>query len=100
VPGGNTETGDHWITAQNGRLGSCAFTRLAIHRLLALPARTYQADDVGPLLGGLCDWEHGSRHETIRPFAEITCHLPTPQHPHIVAATVVAIVDPDPAFIQ
>lgn len=78
VPGGNVATGDHWITARNGRFSTCAFTQVAIHRLLALPARTYQADDVGQLLGGVCDWTHGTGHETIRPFAEIECHLPTP----------------------
>jgi hypothetical protein len=100
VPAGNTETGDHWITARNGPLSTCAFTKLAIHRLLALPARTYQARDFGRLLGGACDWEHGTGHETIRPFAEIMCHLPTPQHRHIAAATVRAIVDPDPSFIH
>ena len=96
VPGSNTETGDHWITARNGPLSTCAFTELAIHRLLALPARTYQADDFGRLLGGRCIWTHGTGHDTIRPFAEILCHLPTPRHPHIAAATVIALVDPDP----
>ena len=40
VPGGNTETGDHWITARAGRFSTCAFTARAIHRLLALPARS------------------------------------------------------------
>ncbi|HEY2258645.1 MAG TPA: hypothetical protein VGH45_02970 [Solirubrobacteraceae bacterium] len=100
VPGSHTETGDHWITARNGRLSTCAFTKLAIHRLLALPARTYQGRNFSRLLGGKCDWEHGSRNETIRPFAEITCHLPTPRHPRIAAATVIALVDPDPAFIH
>jgi hypothetical protein len=100
VPGANTEIGDHWITARNGTLSTCAFTKLAIHRLLALPARTYQGYGSRRLLGGMCAWEHGSRHETIRPFAEITCQLPTPRHPHIAAATVIAIVDPAPAFIH
>jgi len=100
VPGSHTETGDHWLTARNGRLSTCAFTKLAIRRLLALPARTYQARNFARLLGGKCDWEHGSRHETIRPFAQITCHLPVRRHPHIAAATVIAIVDPDPAFIH
>lgn len=100
VPDGNVETGDHWITARNGRFSTCAFTQVAIHRLLALPARTYQADNVGQLLGGVCDWTHGTGHETIRPFAEIECHLPTPRHSHIAAATVIALVDPDPAFIH
>jgi hypothetical protein len=99
VPGSNTETGDHRITARNGPLSTCAFTELAIHRLLALPARTYQGRDFGRLLGGKCDWIHGTGHETIRPFAEILCHLPTPRHPRIAAATVRAIVDPDPAFV-
>ena len=100
MPGDNVETGDHWITARIGRLSRCAFTARAIHRLLALPAATYQADNVGHLLGGICDWIHGTGRETIRPFAEILCHLPTPQHPHIAVATVRAIVDPDPAFIH
>ena len=99
VPG-HTETGDHWITARNGPLSTCAFTKLAIHRLLALPARTYPARNFGRLRGGARDWEHGSRHETIRPFAGINCHLPTPRHSHIAAATVIALVDPDPAFIH
>ena len=96
VPGSHTETGDHWVTARNGPLSTCAFTKLTIHRLLALPTRIYQADNAGHLLGGGCDWDHGSGHETIRPFAEIVCHLPTPRHPHIAAATVIALVDPDP----
>jgi hypothetical protein len=100
VPGSNTETGDHWITGRSGPLSSCAFTAVAIHRLLALPARTYQGHEFGRLLGGKCDWTHGTGQETIRPFAEIRCHLPTPRHPHIAAATVRAIVDPDPAFIH
>ena len=56
-------------------------TELAIHRLLALPARTYQADNVGRLLAGVCEWTHGTGHQTIRPFAEIDCHLPTPKSP-------------------
>ena len=73
---------------------------LTIQRLLALPTRTYHDRDFARLLGGKCGWEHGSRLETIRPFAEISCHLPTPQHPHIAAATVIALVDPDPAFIH
>jgi hypothetical protein len=100
VPGGNVEMGDHWITARSGPLSSCAFTHLAIHRLLALSARTYHGRDAGRLLGGACDWTEGAHHERIRPFAEITCHLPTPQHPRIAAATVRAFVDPDPTFIH
>jgi hypothetical protein len=99
VPGSHTETGDHWITARNGRLSTCAFTKLAIHQLLALPARTYEGNGAGQLLGGLCDWTHGTGHETIQPFALITCFLPTPRHPHIASA-VSALVDPDPAFIH
>ena len=100
VPGGNIETGDHWITARDGRLSTCAFTHHAIHRLLALPARTYQGRDVGRLLGGVCQWTQTTDHETIRPFQAIMCRLPTPRHLHIAAATVRALVDPDPAFIH
>lgn len=88
VPGGNTETGDHWITARDGRLSTCAFAHLAIHRLLALPARTYPGRDVGRLVGGVCNWAQTTDHETIRPFQDIMCHLPTPRHRHVVAATV------------
>ena len=100
VPGGNVEAGDHWITARLGHHTTCAFTHVAIHRLLALPARAYQGRDVGRLLGGLCQWTDGDHHERIRPFAEIMCHLPTPRHPHADAATVRAFVDPDPRFIR
>jgi hypothetical protein len=99
VPGSTTETGDHWIAARNGPLSTCAFTELAIHRLLALPVRTYQGRDVARLLGGVCSWFHGIGQETIQPFAQIQCPLPTPRHRHIIA-TVHAIVDPDPAFIH
>jgi hypothetical protein len=38
VPGGNVETGDHWITDRLGTHGSCTFTHAAITRLLALRA--------------------------------------------------------------
>ena len=99
VPGGNLETGDHWITGREGSLSTCSFTRLAIHRLLALPANAYQGRDVGHLLGGLCEWFEGSHHERIRPFALIKCHLPTPQRPH-TAVTIRAFVDPDPQLIH
>jgi hypothetical protein len=99
VPGDKVETGDHWITARAGRFSTCAFTKLAIHRLLALPARTYQPDVVAHLLGGVCGWFRGTGHETIRPFVGIQCFLPTPQRPH-VTVTVRANVDPDPAFIH
>jgi hypothetical protein len=88
---------DHRATAPSAR---ARFTKLAIHRLLALPARTYQGRNFARLLGGICGWAHGSRHKTIRPFALIRCHLPTPRHPHIRGATVFALVDPDPAFVH
>ena len=100
VPSGHDEIGDHWLTARAGRLSTCAFASHALHRLLALPPRTYAGRDVGRLLGGLCHWDATSRHETIRPFALIVCHLPTPDHPRSAAATVEALVDPDPNFIH
>jgi hypothetical protein len=100
VPSGHVETGNRWLTARAGRLSTCAFASNAIHRLLALPPRTYAGRDVGRLLGGICHWDAISRHETIRPFALIVCHLPTPSHPRIAAATVEALVDPDPSFIH
>jgi hypothetical protein len=68
VPGGNVETGDHWITDRQGAHGSCAFTHATIKKLLALATRTYQGRDVGHLESGLCDWNLGSRRgESIRP---------------------------------
>src|ERR1700722_18973177 len=100
VPSGRTETGDHWLTARAGPLSTCEFASHAIRRRLPLPQRSYAGRDVGRLLGGLCDWDTTSRHETIRPFAEIVCHLPTPRHPRSAAATVEALVDPDPSFIH
>ena len=100
VPSGTLQSGDHWIIARLGRLSTCAFAHGAVLKLLAEPARAYKGRGVGRLLGGLCDWTLGSGHETIRPFAEITCHLPTPRHPRIAAATVRAFVDPDPKFIH
>lgn len=99
VPGDKVETGDHWIIARAGRFSTCAFTARAIHRLLALPERTYQGRPAAFLLGGTCLLAHGRGQETIQPFAAITCHLPTPRRPHIFAETQ-AIVDPDPAFIH
>ena len=82
VPGDKVETGDHWIISRAGRFGTCAFTSRAIHRLLALPERAYEGRLIGVLLGGGCLWARGRGHEKIRPFAAITCHLPTPRHPH------------------
>ena len=70
---------------ETDRLSTCAFTAVAIHRLLALPERTYQGRNFARLLGGTCVWIHGTGHETIQPFALILCHLPTPRHPHIDA---------------
>ena len=101
VPGGNVETGDHWITYRLGTHGSCTFTHAAIKKLLALPPRTYRQRDAGHLEGGLCDWSLGSGHETIQPFQHIRCHLPFQlRHHHTYLATVEAFVDPDPEFIH
>jgi hypothetical protein len=99
VPGSHTETGDHWITARSGSPNTCAFTALVIHRLLALPKRSYQGRDPAFLLGGACGWIHRTGQETIQPFAVILCRLPIPGHSHI-GVKVRAIVDPDPAFIH
>ncbi len=101
VPGGNVETGDHWITDRQGAHGSCAFTHATIEKLLALAPRTYQGRDVGHLEGGLCDWNLGSRlGESIRPFQRITCHVPRHVQHHTYVTTVEAFVDPDPQFIH
>ena len=101
VPGGNVETGDHWITDRQGAHGSCAFTHATIKKLLALAPRTYQGRDVGHLEGGLCDWNLGSRlGESIRPFQRITCHVPRHVRHHTYVTTVEAFVDPDPQFIH
>jgi hypothetical protein len=99
VPGSHTETGDHWITARSGPPNTCAFTKLAIHRLLALPKRSYQGRNTGFLLGGACSWTHGTGQETIQPFASILCRLPLPEDP-LFGVKVRAFVDPDPAFIH
>jgi hypothetical protein len=83
VPGGNVETGDHWITARSGPLSSCEFTHLAIHRLLALSARTYHGRDAGRLLGGACDWTEGAHHErdpTVRRNHVSSADTSTPAH--------------------
>ena len=101
VPGGNVETGDHWITDRQGRHGSCSFTHATIEKLLALAPRTYQGRDVGHLDGGLCDSNLGSRAgESIRPFQRITCHVPRHLRHHTYVTTVEAFVDPDPRFIH
>jgi hypothetical protein len=72
VPGGNVETGDHWITDRLGTHGSCTFTHAAIKKLLALAPRTYRQRDAGHLDGGLL-FLHGFP-ETAESFREI---LPT-----------------------
>ena len=98
VPGGNVETGDHWITDRQGAHSSCTFTHATIKKLLALAPRTYQGRDVGHLEGGLCDWNLGSRRgESIRPFQRITCHVPRHLRDHTYVTTVEAFVDPDPS---
>ena len=101
VPGGNVETGDHWITDRLGTHGSCTFTHAAIKKLLALAPPTFQRRDVGHLDGGLCDWSRGSGHERILPFQHITCHVPFHlRRHHTYLTTVEAFVDPDPLFIH
>lgn len=93
------ETGDHWIIERGGRLSSCAFTRGAVHRLLAAPADTYEHGDSDALLGGSCTWGTGSRTERIRPFQHIACLLPFHLRHHRFLVLVQAFVDPDPRFI-
>jgi hypothetical protein len=103
VPGGRVQTGDHWITARNAHTpaGSCAFVRTMVHRLLALPERTYAGRDGGRLFGGLCTWETGSRGEQVQPFHVILCVLAarTRDRRSKFTIDVEAYVDPDPRFI-
>lgn len=101
TPGGRVQTGNHWITERNTSApdGTCAFARTMVHRLLALPERTYEGRDTGHLFGGLCAWDTGSGGEQLRPFHTIQCHLPARKRGRRFTAEVVAYVDPDPRFI-
>jgi hypothetical protein len=94
------ETGDHWIISRRGRVSTCAFTRASVHKLLALPAPTYERGHSDGLLGGLCQWGKGSSTERITPFQHIVCLLPFYVRRHGFLVRVDAYVDPDPRFIR
>jgi hypothetical protein len=68
---------------------------------VAITANAYgrHSSDSGPVLGGYCTWDPGSRTERIRPFREIRCLLSLYVRRHRFAVRVLALVDPDPRFI-
>jgi hypothetical protein len=97
VPGSHTETGDHWLTARNGPVSTCAFTERAIHRLLA------PGPDLTRSTMSVTYWARaapGSTERATRRFdrSQRSWAIHRPQHPHI-AVRVRPTVDPGPGVL-